>query len=426
MTRIATGVFKKLAIKKQAGQGVIAPAGAAGTATYRRRVTSTIDLAKASYASGEVNESQQQRDMRHGVRSVAGSVSGELSVGGYQPEFESVLRGASSPAIAIAAVNTIVAAQTGGAGSRTGTYTRGAGSFITDGFKLGDVCTATGWTAPATDNNNHNFVIIGLTALVMTVLFLDARPIVAKVAGDPVIIKQQGRKVWTPASAQTRDYHTIEHWFSDIAVSEVFWDCVFTGFTVGLPATGMATVEFPVMGLDMLSRNPDNVEYFTNPAASPKGPITAAVNGVLLINGALAGIVTGLTITAAGGHSVPGGVVGSNVDPDVLPGVLGITGSTTVLFTDTVMRNLFLNENEGQIVAVLTGDNTPAAPFVAFNMSRVKYTGATKDDTAQGLTQTMPFTALENINADADPAITGANAKVNLQTTLVVQDSAFV
>lgn len=429
MTTIATGVFKKLATKKQAGLGQLAPAGAAGSAQYKRRVTSTLALAKANFSSAEVNESQQRRDSRHGVRSVTGSLSGELSVGGYQSEFESVLRNVSAAPIVNGALITIATALVGGAGSRTATFTRDAGSFILDGFKLGDVCVATGFAAPAAANNNHNFIIIGLTALVMTVLTLDGLPMVAKVAGDPVIIKHAGRKLWTPESGHTRDYHTIEHWFSDIGVSELYQDCVYTGFTVNLPATGMTTVEFPIMGLDMVTDaaiNPGNAQYFNAPAAAPKGPLTAAVNGALLINGALAGIVTGMTITAAGAHSAPGGVVGSNIDPDIFPGVLAINGSTTVLFTDTVMRDLFISETEAQLVAVLTGDNTPAAPFVAFNMSRVKYTGADKDDTPQGLTQTMPFEALENINATASSTITGAGAQPNIQTTLVIQDSLYV
>jgi hypothetical protein len=65
-------------------------------------------------------------------------------------------------------------------------YTRAAGSFLTDGFRVGSLVNWTGWTAPATGNNNRYFIITALTALQMTGIFLDGTPVVAKAAGDNV------------------------------------------------------------------------------------------------------------------------------------------------------------------------------------------------------------------------------------------------
>lgn len=411
MAGIATGVFKKLAIKKQLGVKQKAAAGAGGTARYMRRVSSTLDLAKASYQSAEILESQQRRDVRHGVRSTAGTISGELSVGGYQQPMESVLRKTAVVAIDTGVVNTIAAAAIAPNG---GTFTRGAGSYLADGFKIGDVVRAAGWTAPALANNAHNFMIVALTALVMTVIGVDGVPVIAKAAGDNVTISQVGKKAWIPETNQSRDYYTIEHWHADIEQSEQFVDSVFTGFTASLPPTGMATIEFPVMGLNMET---GQAEYFNAPAASPTGGILAAVNGALIINGAVAGLVTGLTIVVNGNYSAPGGVVGSNVDPDIFPGPIDVTGQVTVLFADVVMRDLFINETESSIAVALTANNNANSPFTAFVMSRVKFNGATKDDGTAGLTLTMPYVALENIN--------GGAALPDLQTTLSIQDSAW-
>jgi len=415
MPGIATGVFKKLAIKRQVSLGAIAAAGAAGSARYMRRVTSTLDLTKATYQSAELLDSQQRRDMRHGVRSTGGTLSGELSVGSYQQIFESVLRQAAVGGVVSAAIPTLAAASTG---TRTGTYTRTAGSFLTDGFKIGDVINTTGFTTTGVDNNNQYCMIVGLTALVMTVLTLDATPIAAKAAGDNVILTVVGKKVFIPSAGHTRDYYTVEHWFGDIGESEVFTDVVFTGATISLPPTGMATVEFPMMGLNMQTAQ---AQYFTAPAAAATGGILASVNGALIINGQLAGLVTGLTITINGNYAYPSGdgIVGSNVRPDVLPGPIDVTGQMTVLFQSGYFRDLFLNEVEASVASVLTADNSPAPQFAAFVMSRVKYTGASKDDSNTGLTLTMPFTALENVAS-------GGAALPNLQTTISIQDSAFI
>lgn len=409
---IATGVYKKLSIKKQSALGTIAPAGASGSASYRRRVTSTVDLNKATYQSNEILDTQQVRDMRHGVKSVAGSISGELSVGGYQLEMESVCRKISATASTTTALTNVTAAVTSGA---AGTFTRAAGSYLTDGFKIGDVVSWTGWATTGVPNNSHHFLITALTATVMTVLAIDGVAVGAKASGDSVTCVTVGKKTWIPSSSQTRDYYTIEHWYSDIAQSERFQDCVFTGFTATLPPTGMATIEFPVLGLNMTT---GTAEYFTAPAAAPTGGILAAVNGVLLVQGTAVAVVTGLTIVVDGGYSAPGGVVGSNLDPDIFPGVIKVSGQITALFQDATLRDLFINETEAAISVVLTATTAANAPFTAFTMSRVKFGGASKSDGVQGLTLTMPYTALENIN--------GGAALANLQTTLSIQDSAFV
>ena len=420
MPGIATSVFKKLFVKRQAGLGVIAPAGAAGSAKSMRRVTSTLNKTKAAYSSAEVLESQQVRDMRHGVISTGGTLSGELSVGTYQQQFESVLRQLVQPVVASGAVNTVTAASTSAGPAplpQTGTFTRTAGSWLTDGFKIGDVVNSTGWTAGGVGNNDQYMVIVNLTALVMTLLVLDKTPIVAKAAGDPVVVTTVGKKTWVPATGQIRDYYTIEHWFGDIGQSEVFPDAVFTGANVALPPSGMATVEFPIMGLNMIT---GQLQYFTAPAAPSAGGILASVNGALIINGNVVGLVTGLTLAITGNYAYPAGdgVVGSNLRPDILPGVLGVTGQMTVLFSDAVYRDMFLNEEEAAVAVVLTADSSAKPGFTAFALPRVKYSGADKDDTATGMTLTMPFTALEQVT-------NGGAGFPHVNSTISVQDSAF-
>lgn len=406
---IATGVFKKVTIKRQAGQGVKAPAGAAASARYMRRTSSTLNLAKAGYASNEILVSQQKRDFRHGVRSTSGSISGELSVGGYQLPLEGVLRKiAVAGAVVAGLVNVTIA--TSGAGTFAGTLTRAAGDYIADGMRLGEIVRLTGAGAGV---NLQNLLIVGLSATVMTVRALNGVDIVNVAAGGAVTLSSAGKKTYIPSAAQTRDYFTIEHYFSDITESEQFVDTVFTGATLTLPATGLATVEFPAMGLDM--QKSSGAEYFTTPAAAPIGPIVAAVNGAIVVNGVVVANVTGLTITIAGNHAAPGGVVGQNTDADIFPGVVDVTGQMSVLFSNIVMRDLFINETEFAIIGAFTGDNTALAGAVSFIMPRCKANGADKDDVQTGITQTVPFVALENTSL--------TNAEL---TTIVVQDTAFL
>lgn len=407
---IAVGVNKTVAFKKQTALKTKAP-NTASTAQYLRRVTSTIDLTKANYTSNEIVPSQQVVDMRHGVKSVAGTISGELSVGAYQSFMESVLRQVAQATVNTGALTNVTAAVTSGA---QGTFARAAGSYITDGFKIGDVVGWTGWATTGAPNNSHIMVIIALTALIMTVSTLDGVAIGPKASGDSVTCTTGGKKIYTPTTGQTRNYYTIEHNFPDIVQSEQFQDCVITGMSFKLPATGMSTVDFPVLGLDMQT---STSQYFITPLGTPTGGIEASVNGVLIVNGSVAGIVTSCNFDVTGNYSAPGGVVGSNVDPDIFPGKVAATGTMTILFQDNVLRDLFINETESSLIIVLTANSTANSPFTSFVFPRLKFSGSTKDDGEKGITQTMPFTALE--------CVAGGSGTANLDCTISIQDSAF-
>jgi hypothetical protein len=183
----------------------------------------------------------------------------------------------------------------------------------------------------------------------MTGIMLDGVAIGAKAAGDSVT-GVTTKFVKVPLTGHTRDYWTIEHNFADIVQSEQFKDCVFKSMNVKLPATGMATVDFNVMGLDM---DTSTSAYFTSPTAPTTTGVLAAANGALYIAGVAVGYITAMDFTVDGNHTVPGGVVGSNVDPDVFPGSVEVSGNISVLLVDATMRDYFKNETEVSIIACL-------------------------------------------------------------------------
>lgn len=412
MSQIAVGVFKQVNFKRQTGLGTIASGGAA-TGQSLRRTKSTLDLTKQTFKSNEILLSQQRRDMRHGVRAITGTISGELSVGTYQAFFESLMRQVVQSQITSGALTTIAAAVTSGA---SGTFTRSAGSWITDGYKLGMIVTSIGWATTGIPNNSHYLVITALTATVMTGYMIDGVAFGAKAAGDSVTVSQVGKSTWLPSSGQVRHYYTIEHFFSDIAQDELYTDCVISEAQLKMPANGMSTVDFPIMGLGY---GENTTAYFTSPTGPTTSGIEASPNGVILVNNIPIGVVTSFDLTIKGNYSAPGGIVGSVNDPDIFPGSVDVTGTMSVLFQDATIVDLFVNETEFAVVLAMTstanGVSSSGPNFTAFNMQRVKATGATKDDGEKGITLTFPFTALEYT----------AGATNLRPTTLEIQDSLF-
>lgn len=397
----ATGIFKQVAIKRESTYGTIP---AAASAQLLRRVQSTIDLSKDTYASNEIRPDMQIADYRHGVRRVKGSIQGELSPKTYSDPLSAMLKRDFTAGASVAGASITIA------GSGPYTLTRASGSYLTDGFKIGDVIRLSVGTFNAA-NSNKNLLVTGLTATVATVVTLNGSPMVAEGPIASATVAVQGKKTWIPATGHTDVSYSIEHWYGDIAQSEVFSGIKFDKAAISLPPTGMATVQFDVLGQGITTAA---TRYFTSPTAVTSTGVVAAVNGVLFVNGTAQTVVTGLTLNIDPVFSGDP-VVGANVVPNLFSGPVSVTGQFTAYFTDATLRDLFVNETESSLVVALTTDNTATADVLSFVLPRIKVGGQQKSDGSGGIVQTFPFQALYNVNGGA-----GASSE---QTTLSIQDT---
>lgn len=409
----STGLFKTVAI----GPELVAwntPA-LTGAGKLMRRTQSTLSLKADNYRSNEIRANRQLVDFRLGTRTVDGKLDGELSPGTYKLLMEGMLAGAFAAGVSSTALTNVTAAA-----GPPGTFTRATGSFITDGFKVGDVIRWAGWaTGGSTANNARNYRITALTATVMTVGTAatgaagKAEAVVAQASGDSVTATVVGKKLITPQAGSLLDQsYTIEHWFSDNGFSELHTGCKPTQMDLGLPASGLATISTTIMGGGLTT---NTAQFFTAPTAASTTGITAAVNGVLRVGGVDVANVTGLTISIKGGHSTEK-VVGSQFTPGVFPGQLDVTGQLTALFDSTVYRDAFLAETVMSLDAVLTLNGNVNSDFIAFHVPALKFTDDGKDDKPGAITGTYPFQAVENVNGGA--ATNGDDSTITIQDSL--------
>ena len=403
---VASGIAKVVALKRESAWGV-AP-GASGAKTLRR-VTSAVDLMKAIYESNEIRSDYQDADVRHGVRSVAGPFDGELSPGSYQDFFDSALRKSFVAVTAPISGLTITIAGSG----PTYTVTRSAGDWLASGIKLGNPfrLTAGAFTAA---NLNKNMVPIAITALVMTVIVLNGSALVAEGPIASATVTVPGKKTYTPLTGHEDISFALEHWHSDINQSELFLGVKTQQLEVNLPPTGMATIKATFMGKDRVN---GVAQYFSSPAAASTSGVLAAVNGSMVVNGAVVGLITGMQFTIAGGHSAEP-TVGSNVYADIVEGRVKVTGQMTVQYQDAVFRDFFDQETEFSINMVFSTNNLAAADFISFSMPRCKATSAPKNDGERSIIQTLAFRALLPTN--------GGTGTDHEQSTLAVHDSLAV
>jgi hypothetical protein len=382
--------------------------GATG-AQILRRVSSTLNLKKDTYQSAEIRADKQIADFRHGRKFVDGSVIGELSGLTYEQFFEAACQGTwAAPVTVGPSTFTSVAAD-----NALSTFTMTAGDPVAAGYRVGHIIQFTLMTDP--DNNGKNFLITGFSGTSNRVIAVYPAP--DTMAADTTFTMASiGRRLIVPTSGHVKRKFALEHYHNDLLVYQLFTECRSGGFKLGLPATGMATCEFPFMGRDMETGTA--TPFFTTPTAATVSGIAAAVNGLLMVQGVRVGVVTGITIDM--NHNLTSdAVVGQNFVPEIIVGRANVTGQITALFEDLTLVNYFKNETEVSVLVFLTATSDIAAPSMSFLMPRVKFGGADVPMTGEASQPiTMPFQALLYAGTEATTGIPATT--ISMCDTLVL------
>ena len=374
-----------------------------------RRTTTTLNLKKDTYESAEINGHRQVSDFRHGVKRADGSINGELSPGTYWDLIEAATRGTETAAIT--ATNTDFTSVSADNTSSKFTFT--AGNPHTKGFRVGHIVRFTNLSD--SDNNSKNFVIV-------TIGGSNNREMTVYPAPDTMSLDTGfsmttvGKSVYIPDSSHVSRKFAFEVYDTDLDVYRMFTECRVGGFKLALPATGMSTIEIPVMGRDMETASAGSAPFFGSPTAATSTGLLAAVNGLIRVGGVNVGVVTGANVDYMMEMTGPA-VVGQNFVSEIFLGRSRVTGSLTAFFEDLTMVNYFKNETEVEVLLYLTASTSSTADAMTVYLPRVKFGGADISmDGEAGMAITMPFTALKYATAG-----TGIEA-----TTMFIADTAAV
>jgi hypothetical protein len=349
-----------------------------------RDATFTMNLAKETYQSEERRSDRMRQDVRHGYRSAAGDITGELSSGSWDDFIQAVMGGGWSTGVSAAFTSVV-------ANSGTSRFTVTSANFPTMGVRIGDVFAVTG--TPAITGLHDRLY----TALSVGVSTIEVEPgtIGTTVTGS-CIIAVAGRKL---SMGNTYRSFTIERWLTDRNLFQQFRGVRVNQVQISAPASGMVRVTFGLMGQDGTAFSSTTVAsgYVVAPQTAPY----ATVFGELYEGATVMGFVTSADITLNNNMAGPQ-VVGRETTPDMLYGrYADITGTITVLFTDATMHEKFVNETESSLILRLQDRSAlnSSTAFLQITMPRIKYTGADMDDSPDtGITLQMPFTALKPLS----------------------------
>jgi hypothetical protein len=315
----------RTAYRVESAYGVL-PTNDSTARVFRTNPGSGLSLTKAPISANEVRADLQRVRDRHGPRTVTGSLAGDLSLSTFDPLLEAALRGTfSSPLVSASFASTYVAS--------TGVWTRGTGSFVGEGYRVGDVVTVTGGA-----NAGVPVVLVAVGTTTATIGNRAAWVDQASVAG---VVATRPKKVIMPASPVLRSF-SVEHFEAGASSSQRFLGCRVGSLAFTQPPDGMVGVEFGFTGQDMALAGTSYFAAATEFTSQPMVATDAIVcyNGVQVttLSAASLSLDLGLTTTP---------VIGSVLSPNVFDGVVGVTGSLTFLKANQSLMSQFLGETTG-------------------------------------------------------------------------------
>lgn len=393
---LQTGIDLVVAYKKEATFGVLPTNDA--SAKQLRRLSFGLGLTKDAIRSTELRSDKQRTAIRHGMRKVGGDIQGELSLGTYPDFIGSALRRDFAAVASLTALTNVTA--TVGAPQ----FVRAAGSWITDGLRVGQTIRMTGWTTTGVGNNSKNFTIIALTATGITV----AEAVAAKASGDSVVVSIPGKVTYIPLTGHTNDSYAFEQWAPSAVQSRRFLGNRVGGITIDLPPNDKATLTVNFTGQDRASAG---TQYFTSATAAGTVQMQTGLSGVMYVNGTQQLILTAFQIKTTNNLETQA-VVGSNLTPDVFQKAIDVSGSFSVLWQDGVIDGLFDAETEVPIVVQLRDSTAATADFMNICLSAVKVAGGNVPDGEGALIQSFEFVGSR-----------GAGTNGYEATTVYIQDS---
>ena len=373
-----------------------------------RRVTADFNLNVARDQSQEILPSQQVRDARQGPRQVQGQLTGQLSPQTFKLLFQGLFRNTFSAGVSTSTLTDTVATIDGATGNL---IINGASeTFLTTGFKNGDVCRFSGLTGGGAADNARTSAD-------------QRREYAAHLPAPPVTIPRdlvrrgkrhdlrRRQEAHDPPTGQLDQSYTVEQWVPDIGLSEVFTGCKITQVTFDDPGVRLrdlyGAVHRPADGHRQLAGLRERGRAVVHDIADRQWR-------PYRLCGHSAGRRLG--VHAAGDLGRVGRcVVGTNLIPGVFIGTVRAQGSMTALMENDRLTTDFLNENEVEISVMATTTPLPNADFVSLYLPRAKLMSMTRQDSDRQINRSFNVVALEQDN--------GGAGTVWDDTTIVMQDS---
>jgi hypothetical protein len=373
-----------------------------------RDVNLNVNLQKETRQPDARLSSRVRQNLFHGYKSVAGDIVGEISEQSWDGLLEAAIGGTWATAAPIASA---FIAGVDAANSRITCLTAGY-DLISNGFRDGEVFYLTSPNGP----------VVGITGVYLTAVSVSASTIQVEpgtlTSTSSSVAVNRVYEVGRKASLEgTYRSFTIERWLSDLNLYQQFKGIRVNQATFSVPASGLATLSFNLVGRDASSFSSTSAASTYTDAAQTT-PYTA-INGTLFEGSSVLGVVTAAEISINNNMVAPQTVGSETVSNLFFGRFVEVTGQISVLFSNSSSFDKFVQETESKLILQL--QNTQAldadTKFISIVIPRLKYSGGNVDTTSDnGVTVSLPFVALTPLAANAQQG----TAPIYIQASNVV------
>lgn len=356
----------------------VPPGVVTGGYRFRPNPGGGLKLSRAIIQPNEVRADGQTSMGRLGSKSVSGGYSADASVGTFDPLLEAVLRGTWTAAVAITQA-TMTSITTG-----ANTIVAAAGSWLTQGVRVGDVVRLTGHSTAA--NNSRNLRVTGVTALIITV----AETLIVDAVADTTFTLTISKKLTMPAVPVRRSF-TFEKYDQDLDLTEQATGVRVSSVKVTGQPDGMCILEFGLVGADLIPLATGTSPFYTAPTLTSTIALTLA-DATIRFGGADIATLTSFEVmydlTAKG---LP--VIGSMATPDIFENPAVLSGSVSMPRTDYTNLTRFIAETELELHVLAVEPESEPKDFLSTFLPRIKLTGVDPAFGSDGaMIETLPFT----------------------------------
>lgn len=340
----------------------------------------SLNAARPEIRSEELSADRMTTSLILGQRSGTGSIPSELQLTNHDDWIEAALGGTwdnsptNSSNISIANPDQVE---------------RAAGSFITDGFRAGDIVALSGLAASG-ENGNYLVSAVAAAAITLKTLAGAAPNLTIEAAGAGPGIDIVGNRVSVGTTLAT---FTVEIAYTDITQYESFEGVAINTMTLSAQPDAIPTLTYDVLAMDFNALTGTPLD--ASPTAAPTNGAMSPFGGVIFEGGSVIAYCTGLEVAVANNRELIE-VIGSDRSPDVAEGDSRVTGTATFTFPDATLFNKFLNETESSLWFRLV-DPSDTTQFIQVVVPRVKYTNPDKTIARTGpITVSLGFEGLKH------------------------------
>lgn len=338
-----------------------------------------LSLKRALIESGEMRSDLLTTIARLGSQEVPGSYTSEFSVGSFDTILQAVMRSTWVAAVAITEADMTSITTT------TSTIVAAAGSWITEGVRVGDVVRLTDHATAA--NNNLNLRVTAVTASTITVA---GTPLTLDASADSAFTLTILKKLINGATPTRRSFY-IEEYLKDLDLSVVHGGCRAISLQFNGQPDGHVMLGIGVLGASAEPLADSASPYYTTPTQYTSVGLVMA-DASIRFGGeevtAIDNFQLNITISASAMS-----VCGSSTTPDVFDTEMKVTGAISGLRRNLTNLTRYKDETELELHVLLVEPETAPADCVSIFVPRLKLTDV---DSALGgdgpMVENLPFT----------------------------------